>query len=144
VLIVGSHQDARYAAWILRQPVNAQKFQVFGFVDNNLFAQGMRVHGAKVVGTHSDIVKLVTQHDINVVILADHEITQDQRRSIAEVCRVTNARFVLMPNIIDSLSDLCTDSFSTGEAGGQVNDGADSGLSEGMAGRGAAPVAPQW
>jgi lipopolysaccharide/colanic/teichoic acid biosynthesis glycosyltransferase len=144
VLIVGSHQDAQYAAWILRQPVNTQKFQVFGFVDNDLFAQGMRVHGAKVVGTHSDIVKLVTQHDINVVILADHGITQDQHRSIAEVCRVTNARFVLMPNITDSLSDLCTDSLSTGEAGGQVNNSADSDLSESMAGRGAAPVAPQW
>jgi lipopolysaccharide/colanic/teichoic acid biosynthesis glycosyltransferase len=122
VLIVGSHQNAQYAASILRQPGNAQRFQLFGFVDNDLFAQGMRVHGANVVGTHTDIPKLVATHDIKIIILADQGITQDQQHSIAELCRLANTRFVLMPNIVDSLGDLCRGSSATGETGNQVGD----------------------
>ena len=68
VLIVGSGQNAQHAAWILDQPGNAQKFQVSGFVDDDLFAQGMRVHGANVLGTWNDIPKLVAKQDIKVMI----------------------------------------------------------------------------
>jgi lipopolysaccharide/colanic/teichoic acid biosynthesis glycosyltransferase len=106
VLIAGSGQNARHAAWILDQPGNAQKFQVSGFVDDDLFAQGMRIYGAFVVGTWSDIPKLVAEQDIKVIILADHAITMDQYRSISEVCRTAETRFVLMPNLANSLSDL--------------------------------------
>ena len=88
-------------------PRNSRKFQVFGFVDDDLFAQGMRVHGADVVGTYDDIPKLVTKHDIGVIILADRSITLDQYRSIEELCRTAKTRFAVMPNIVDSLSGLC-------------------------------------
>jgi lipopolysaccharide/colanic/teichoic acid biosynthesis glycosyltransferase len=143
VLIVGSDRNAQHAAWILGQPGNAQRFQVFGYVDNDLFAQGMRVRGANVVGTHSDIPELVAQHDIKVIILADHGITEDQHCSIAEVCRAANTRFVFMPNMVDSLGDLCRGSSSTGEGGAPVSDTGKSGSFESQAGRGAASTAPQ-
>jgi FlaA1/EpsC-like NDP-sugar epimerase len=103
VLIVGSDQNAQHAAWILDQAGNAQKFQVFGFVDDDLSAQGMRVHGANVVGTCSDIPKLVAEYDIGVIIVADNRITLDQSGSIAEVCRTTQTRLVRMPDMVDSL-----------------------------------------
>ena len=125
VLIVGSGHSAQHAAWILEQPGNVQKFQVSGFVDDDLFVQGMRVYGANVVGTRSDIPKLVPKHAINVIILADHGITEDQYRSIAEVCRVANTRFVLMPDMIDSLGDLCRGSRATTEADGGLTENID-------------------
>jgi FlaA1/EpsC-like NDP-sugar epimerase len=143
VLIVGSHENAQYVAWLLRQPGNAQRFQVYGFVDDDLFAQGMRVHGASVVGTHNDIPKLVAEHNIKVIILADPRLSQDQQDSIAEVCGVANIRFVLLPDMVDSLGDLCGGASSTGEAGSQASTRADSDLSETMAGRSSTQVAHQ-
>jgi FlaA1/EpsC-like NDP-sugar epimerase len=143
VLIVGSGQNAQYAVWLLRQPGNAQRFQVFGFVDDDLFVQGLRVHGANVVGTHGDIPKLVAEHEIKVIILADPAITQDQHRSIAEGCRLANIRFVLMPDMVDSLGDLCGGSSSTHEAGSQAGDAADADCFECLARRGAEPASPQ-
>jgi lipopolysaccharide/colanic/teichoic acid biosynthesis glycosyltransferase len=107
VLIVGAGQNAQHVAWILDRPGNSRKFQVVGFVDDNLFAQGMRVYGAKIVGTCNDIPRLVAKHDIGVIILADHGITLDQHRSIEELCRTTKTGFVVMPNVVDSLGNLC-------------------------------------
>jgi hypothetical protein len=65
---------------------------------------------------------LVATHDIKIIILADQGITQNQQHSIAELCRLANTRFVLMPNIVDSLGDLCRGSSATGETGNQVGD----------------------
>jgi lipopolysaccharide/colanic/teichoic acid biosynthesis glycosyltransferase len=107
VLIVGSDHNAQNAAWILDQPENARKFQVLGFVDNDWFAQGMRVHGKNVVGTCGDIPGLVAKHDIGVIVLADRSITQDQYRSIEELCRTAKIGFAVMPNVVDSLGNLC-------------------------------------
>jgi FlaA1/EpsC-like NDP-sugar epimerase len=125
VLIVGSGESAQCVAWILDRPGNAQRFRVFGFVDNDLSVQGMRVYGANVAGTHSDIPKLLATHNIRVIILADHGITPDQQRSIAELCQASKTRFVLMPNLVDTLSDLCKGSLSAGQIGGDVHDIAD-------------------
>ena len=107
VLIVGSDQNAQNAAWMLDQPGNARKFQVLGFVDNDWFAQGMRVYGTNVVGTCGDIPKLVAKHDIGVIVLADRSITRDQYRSIEELCRTAKIGFAVMPNVVDSLGNLC-------------------------------------
>jgi FlaA1/EpsC-like NDP-sugar epimerase len=125
VLIVGSGEGAQCVAWILERPENAQRFQVFGFVDNDLSVQGMRVYGANVAGTQGDIPKLLATHNIKVIILADHGITRDQQRSIAEACGASKTRLVLMPNLVDTLSDLCKGSLPAGQMGSGVGyDGA--------------------
>lgn len=107
VLIVGSGPTAQHAAWVLDQPGNAQRFQVCGFVDDDLFAQGMRVYGTNVIGTWRDIPNLVTQRGIKVVILADRSVAADRAQEIAEISRSSHVRFLLMPNLVDSLSSLC-------------------------------------
>ena len=125
VLIVGTGQDAQYAAWILDRPGNAHRFQVFGFIDDDLFAQGMRVHGADIVGTCNDIPRLVAEHDVRVIILADHGSSHDHRRSIAEVCRATKTRLVLMPNMVASLNHMCSGKPSACRTGGKTGEDTD-------------------
>jgi lipopolysaccharide/colanic/teichoic acid biosynthesis glycosyltransferase len=107
VLIVGSNRNAQNVARILDQFGNGRKFQVLGFVDNDWFAQGMRVYGTNVVGTCTDIPKLVAKHDIGVIIVADRSITLDQYRSIEGLCRTAKIGFAVMPNVVDSLGSLC-------------------------------------
>ncbi len=140
VLIVGSGQCAQHAAWVLDRPANARKFQVFGFVNDDLFDQGMRVHGADVVGTCSDIPTLLTRQNIQVVILADHGIAKDQHGSIAEACRAANASLVEMTNRIDSLADVRTASPPTGHTGNGARKSADPNCLDCLAGRGAADI----
>lgn len=106
VLIVGSGRNAQHVAWLLDQPETAQRLQVVGFVDDDLFQQGMRVHGIEVVGTRSDIPGLVAQQDIDVIILAEDRSTPEQQRSIADICHTLETRLVVMPDLLDSLSCL--------------------------------------
>jgi hypothetical protein len=72
--------------------------------------------------------------------VADPAITQGQQDSIAEVCGVTNIRFVLLPDMVDSLGDLCKGLSSTGEAAGQISEKTDSAGPEHLASREAAPA----
>ena len=141
VLIVGSGQNAQHVAWMLDRPENLQKFQLLGFVDDDLFAQGMRVYGVDVVGTYDDVPKLVTKHDIGVIILAEHGITCDQYRSLTEVCDVTETRFVVMPNIVNSLNGLCRGSLPAGQAGGAARDSVNFHCLQCLIGQGAAQIA---
>ena len=141
VLIVGSGREAQHAAWILDRRANSRKLQLLGFVDDDLFAQGMRIYGAHVLGTCRDIPKLVTKHDIGVIILADHEMTPDQHRSIVEFCCTTKARLAVMPDMVDSLSNLCRGSLPTSETGGVAGDGVDFNCLECMTRHGVEQVA---
>ncbi len=126
VLIVGSGYTAREAAWVLDQPENAQKFHLVGFVDDDVFEQGMRVHGVHVVGTRNDIPRLVAQWGIKVIILADHRLTFEQQRSIVKLCQATKTRLVMMPDLVDSLSRLVRgDASSTFQGSGRQGNSAD-------------------
>jgi FlaA1/EpsC-like NDP-sugar epimerase len=106
VLIIGSGQNAEYAAWVLHRPGNAGKYQLLGFVDNDLFSQGMRVYGADVLGACRDVPELVVKYSIDAIILADHSMTPEQQNVISDLCQTTNTRLVLMPNVHDSLDNL--------------------------------------
>jgi FlaA1/EpsC-like NDP-sugar epimerase len=142
VLIVGAGQNAQHVAWLLDQPGNAQKFQVSGFVDDDLSAQGMRVSGVDVVGTWNDIPELVARQNVKVIIVADHGVTSERYQAIAEVCRAAKTTLVVMPNLVDSLSILWRGSSSTCQTGGEAKDSADSNCIQCLAKRGAACGAP--
>jgi lipopolysaccharide/colanic/teichoic acid biosynthesis glycosyltransferase len=142
VLIVGAGQNAQHIAWLLDQPGNAQKFQVAGFVDDDLSAQGMRVSGVDVVGTWSDIPELVAKQNVKVIIVADHGVTSERYRALAEVCRAAKTTLLVMPNLVDSLSILWKGSSSTYQSGGEAKGSADFNCIQCLARRGAASGAP--
>lgn len=142
VLIVGSGQSAQHIAWILDRPGNAQKFRVCGFVDDDLWLQGTRMYGANVLGTCKDVAKLVTKHNIGVIILTDHGITRNQYDSIAEVCRTTKTRFVTLPDMLDAVSDLCRGSLPACRSAAITEANASFRCFECLTGHGAAPPAP--
>jgi lipopolysaccharide/colanic/teichoic acid biosynthesis glycosyltransferase len=94
VLIIGAGRNAQYATWLLSHPANSEKFQIVGLVDDDLFNQGMRIYGANVVGTCRDTARLVAEQRVGMIVLADREITQEQYRSIREICNTAPASFM--------------------------------------------------
>ncbi len=107
VVIVGAGQNARYATLLLNQPGNVQKFQLVGLVDDDPFAQGMRLYGATVVGTRHNLPGLIAQQNIKVVILADPAIAQGDIGPITDACRAANSRVVRMPDLASALGAWC-------------------------------------
>ena len=107
VLIVGSGRTAEHLAWLLDHPTYATKFQVVGFVDDNLQNQGMRIYGTSIIGTIKDIPKVVEKYDIGIIALADHRIAlQEYRSRIMKQCTATSARIVSIPDIYGSIRSL--------------------------------------
>jgi len=106
VLIVGSGRTAEHIALLLDHPTYSRKFRVVGFVEDDLLAKGMRIYGARVVGTCEDLPELVKEHDVGLILLADHRMTYRDYRSITKACDAISAKVVFVPDIFGSLDGL--------------------------------------
>jgi FlaA1/EpsC-like NDP-sugar epimerase len=110
VLIVGSGRTAEHIAWLLDHPTYSGRFQVVGLIDDDLFARGMKIYGAKVVGGIDDILRIVEQRNVGMIILADHRMQASQYHGLHEAIKKTPARVFVMPDIFGWLNKLDEDS----------------------------------
>jgi lipopolysaccharide/colanic/teichoic acid biosynthesis glycosyltransferase len=106
VIIVGSGRTAEHIAWLLGHPVYSSKFQVVGFVVDDLMTQGMRMYGSKIIGTTRNITQLVKKHDIGIMILADHRMGSQECQTLACACQGILTKVVVIPDIFGSLNGL--------------------------------------
>ena len=100
VLIVGAGDTGQFAAWRLKHNNGPSNYKVLGFVDDDMYRQGVRLNGFMVLGKREDIPKLVTKHDIGLIIFAIHNISTLERASILKACRKTRARVITWPDTI--------------------------------------------
>jgi lipopolysaccharide/colanic/teichoic acid biosynthesis glycosyltransferase len=106
VLLVGSGRTAEHIAWLMDHPTYSGKFQIVGFIDDNLLSQGMKIYGSKVIGDFADIQSIVKKHDIGLIILADDQIAVEKYRLFKNTAQFSPARIVVAPDIFGSLSSL--------------------------------------
>jgi lipopolysaccharide/colanic/teichoic acid biosynthesis glycosyltransferase len=121
VLIVGSGRTAEHISWLMDHPTYSGKFQIVGFIDDDLMSQGMKIYGSKVIGKVDEIHRIVKKRDIGLIILADNQIASDRYKEFHNTSSFSPARIVVAPDIFGSLSGL--DSGSTNsEANDNLND----------------------
>lgn len=114
VIIVGSGRTAEHIAWLMDHPTYSGKFQVLGFIDDDLRSQGMRIYGSKVIGRIHDIARLVKEQDVGLIILADFQTAALRYRDFRQLAIFKPARVVVAPDIFGSLSGLGNTSVSDG------------------------------
>jgi FlaA1/EpsC-like NDP-sugar epimerase len=73
---------------------------VVGFVDDDLYKQGVRIQGSKVLGRCADIPHLLKQFDVGVVVFAIHNILSEERARLLEACRRPGIRLVEVPDVL--------------------------------------------
>ena len=100
VLIVGAGASAQHAAWLLSHPSNIRKYWVVGFVDDDMFKQGMRIYGSTVVGMVKDIPDLVNKYDVGVIIMAVNRSWAAKFHPAFKICQNLKAKFVILPDIL--------------------------------------------
>jgi lipopolysaccharide/colanic/teichoic acid biosynthesis glycosyltransferase len=106
VLVVGGGETGQFAAWMLTSGHYADAFKLVGFIDDDLFKQGIRIHGLNVIGQRADIPRLVAKHDIGLIIFAIHNIAARERQHLLEICAATPSKLVVMPDIPGALNTL--------------------------------------
>lgn len=106
VMVVGSGRTAEHIAWLMAHPAYSKKFQIVGFIDDDLRSQGMTVYGSKVIGRFSDIPRLVRKQNVNLIILANFETMLQKYKEVWEFASLESVRVVVAPDIFGSLSGL--------------------------------------
>jgi len=106
VLIVGGGETGQYASWILAEGSHRNAFNVVGYVDDDLFKHGTRIRGLNVIGSLSDIPRLVSENDIGILIFAIHNISNRERMEFLNKCKQTQARVFDFPDIPAALSGI--------------------------------------
>ena len=100
VLIVGVGDTGQFAAWRLNHTHESSNYEIVGFVDDDMFSQGIRLNGYLVLGKCDSIPALVEKHDVGMIIFAIHNIPARERQSILKKCRKTKARVVVWPDTV--------------------------------------------
>jgi FlaA1/EpsC-like NDP-sugar epimerase len=116
VLIVGSGLTGQFVAWLLADDASSSATRVIGYVDDDLYKQGIRYRGVSVVGRRADIPHLVTQHDVGIILFAIHKISGAERERVLAICHSTPARVVVMPDIIGDLNSLVSEKANGADA----------------------------
>jgi len=105
VLIIGGGTAGEVAAHLLRQPLrDMATCEVVGFVDDDLYKQGVHIAGLPVLGTCRQLPQLAMEHDVGLVVFAIHNITPQKRDALLRICAQANTRVFFFPNFWRALS----------------------------------------
>lgn len=102
VLIVGAGEAGQITALRLkhRPAQDLEHYDVVGFVDDDRRKQGLFVEGCRVLGARQDIPALVEQHNVELIVVAVHNISGVEFRDVLSYCEQTRARINVVPNVI--------------------------------------------
>jgi len=102
VLIVGAGEAGSITALRLkhRPPEAHDQYEVVGFVDDDPNKLGMFVEGSRVLGNRKDIPALVEKHNIELIVVAVHNISGPDFIDVLTYCEQTSARINTVPDVL--------------------------------------------
>lgn len=104
VLIVGAGESGQVLAWQLKHRFRQNLYQVIGFIDDDVTKRGMYVEGSPIIGARSDIIELAERHNIDLIVVAIHNISGPSFREILTICEKTKALIKVVPDIQEMVS----------------------------------------
>lgn len=107
VLIVGAGRAGDRVARELRSNSNLNTVPV-AFVDDDPKKQGCLIQGVPVLGTVADIGKLVSEYQIQDIIIAMPSARGRRMRELVEMCERTGVRFRVLPAASDVMTGRVT------------------------------------
>ena len=105
ILIVGAGQLGEMTAWLIQRSIYSTLFGVVGFVDDDPKNRGLRIGGAKVMGSTHAIPELVEKYSVGIVVVAINSPNQAAKERVNQICGSTPARVIVMPDLIVKLED---------------------------------------
>jgi FlaA1/EpsC-like NDP-sugar epimerase len=106
VLIIGAGESGQSTALQLRRHSNDSQYKVVGFLDDDREKIGRIIENCEVLGSTQLIQTVVTTHDVDLIIVAIHNIEGEGFRRILSHCEETKARIKVVPNILQSFDKI--------------------------------------
>jgi FlaA1/EpsC-like NDP-sugar epimerase len=101
VLILGAGQSGELLA---RDMLHDNEYLPIGFLDDKAELKGTKIHGIPVVGTLDHLVQLVSQGNVDIIVIAIPSANAVQMRRIVALCEKTTIPFRTLPRIQDLIS----------------------------------------
>ncbi|MDD2233813.1 MAG: nucleoside-diphosphate sugar epimerase/dehydratase [Desulfitobacteriaceae bacterium] len=103
VLIIGAGDAGVVAVRELKKH-NLREGRPVGFVDDSVKKQKMHIMGIPVLGTRTDIPRIVKGHNIDEVIIAMPSASGETVKAIIKICEKTGVDLKIMPGVFNVLS----------------------------------------
>jgi DNA-directed RNA polymerase subunit F len=104
ILIIGCGEAGQFAAWMFENFSNSTRYQVLGYIDDDLTKQGSRIKGIEVLGRREDISRLVDKRDVGIILFAIHNIKPEKQKDLFKICYSTGAQVVIFPDVMQALN----------------------------------------
>jgi FlaA1/EpsC-like NDP-sugar epimerase len=99
VLIIGAGESGQALAWRLKHRFNDRAYEIVGFIDDDPEMQNMYVEGCRIIGTRKDILHIADTRNIDLIVVAIHNISGPDFREILTVCESTKALIKVVPDL---------------------------------------------
>ncbi|RCW77377.1 polysaccharide biosynthesis protein [Saliterribacillus persicus] len=103
-LIVGAGSAGAMIARQLKNEQQNNELNAVAFADDDLNKQKMQIYNLPVAGTTKDIPEIVTQFEIDHVVIAIPSLSNGDLTEIVATCNKTNAKVQMVPKIEDIVS----------------------------------------
>ena len=99
VLVVGAGNSGQHTVRRLRKNTDPQyNYKVVGFLDDNIDKIGMKIENSEILGPTDAVGEIVSEHKVDLIAFAIHNISGPEFRRILELCQATNARIKIVPD----------------------------------------------
>lgn len=130
VLIVGAGECGLLATWLLQRSKLSSAYSVIGMVDDDPRKQGMTVDGYHVFGLTRRIPEIVKGQDVGLILFAIENIRTEEKERILKLCQQTQARVVLIPDLMTIFRERLARPFSLRDSAAQAGRPTDGSLEQ--------------
>jgi len=82
--------------------------QLIGFIDDDTYKQNLRLFGVKILGGCQDIGRIVSDNNVNEIIIAIPSLTGGDLRNIVQRCKKTSCTVKIVPGIYELIDGKVT------------------------------------
>jgi FlaA1/EpsC-like NDP-sugar epimerase len=99
VLIIGAGEAGQTLAWRLKHRFSGHNHKIVGFIDDDPDKHNMYVEGCRVLGNRNDLIAIAQQQDVDLIVVAVHNISGVDFREILTLCENTGAMIKVVPDV---------------------------------------------
>jgi FlaA1/EpsC-like NDP-sugar epimerase len=75
------------------------KYNVVGFLDDDPKKHGMQIHGVPVLGDIDQLLDLISEHEVDELLIAIASSTRKEMRRIVDLCKETGLKYRIIPGM---------------------------------------------
>lgn len=104
VLIIGAGEATRILIRTLNTAMR-DTYNIVGLIDDNINKINYAISGNKILGTRYDIPKICKKNDVELILFAISNISNEDRKNILHICQETGCKVRILPGTKDLIKN---------------------------------------